>query len=359
MENFKETLNIPAVLVTAVGSLPHRDAAQAVDLILKSLELAPHAPQLSRSDPREQMWIQFTEGLPRFRVDLDNLSYFFDTSGDPMADVEKFYESYFQVVEGGSAEDFAIGANYGQGIHTFLKRLREESRKRPFVKVQVTGPLSFGMTVTDENKKPIFYHPLFRDVAVKGMGLKAVWLLETFKPFAENVIVFFDEPSLSAYGSSAFLGLSKNDVIESLDDVISMVVDRGGIPGVHCCGNTDWGLLMETATRIINFDAVDFMESLAIYGPQLAGFAKRGGVLAWGAVPNTQQVAQETADNIVARINTGIELLGKNGVDRRGLTQKILVTPACGCAGLTLEQTEKAYCLLSELGAKLDSNLIR
>jgi hypothetical protein len=359
MENFKETLKIPAVLVTAVGSLPHHDAAQAVDMILKSLKLAPHAPQLSGSDPREQMWIQCTEGLPRFRVDLDNLSYFFDTSGDPMADVEKFYEGYFRVMDGGSAEDFAIGADYGRGIHTFLERLRRESGKRPFVKVQVTGPISFGMTVTDENRKPIFYHPLFRDVAVKGMGLKAVWLLETFKPFAENVIVFFDEPSLSAYGSSAFLGLSKADVIESLDDVISMVVDRGGIPGVHCCGNTDWGLLMETTARIINFDAVDFMESLAIYGPQLADFVERGGVLAWGAVPNTEQIEQETPDDVVRRIMAGIELLEKAGVDRRALTERLLVTPACGYAGLTLEQTEKAYGFLSELGAKLDTNLVR
>jgi len=276
-----------------------------------------------------------------------------------MSDVQGFFDGYFRVMEGGSADDFAIGSDYGRGIHTFLQRLRTESGKRPFIKVQVTGPLSFGLTVTDENKKPIFYHPLFRDVAVKGMGLKAVWLLDTFKPFAENVIVFFDEPSLSAYGSSAFLGVSESDVIESLDDVIAMVVDRGGIPGVHCCGNTDWGILMETATRIINFDAVDYMESLAIYGPQLAGFLERGGVLAWGAVPNTEKVQQETSDDIVRRISAGIDLLEKNGVDRGDLTQKLLVTPACGCAGLTLEQTEKVYSLLSELGARLNSDTLQ
>jgi len=194
---------------------------------------------------------------------------------------------------------------------------------------------------------------------VKGMGLKAVWLLDTFKPFAENVIVFFDEPSLSAYGSSAFLGVSESDVIESLDDVISMVADRGGIPGVHCCGNTDWGILMKTATRIINFDAVDYMESLAIYGPQLASFLERGGVLAWGAVSNTEKVEEETSEDVVRRIGAGIDLLEKNGVNRQDVTQKLLVTPACGCAGLTLEQTEKVYGLLSELGARLNSDALQ
>jgi hypothetical protein len=359
MENFKETLSIPPVLATAVGSVPHGDPAQAVDLIFKSLEIAPHTPQLSRANVMEQMWLQFTEGLPRFKVDVDKSSFFFDTAGDPVEDVEQFYERYLRVMEGESSEYFAIGSVCGKGIHIFLERLRARSAKLPVIKVQVTGPLSFGMTVTDENKKPIFYHPLFKDVAVKGMGLKAVWLLETFKPFAENVIVFFDEPSLSAYGSSAFLGVSKTDVIESLDDVISMVVDRGGIPGVHCCGNTDWGLLMETATRIINFDAVDYIESLAIYAPQLAGFLERGGVLAWGAVPNTERVEQEKSDDIVRRISTGMELLERSGVNREALTQRLLITPACGCAGLTLEQTEKVYSLLSELGATLSMDVLR
>ncbi|MBI4961725.1 MAG: hypothetical protein HY913_00465 [Desulfomonile tiedjei] len=359
MDNFKDTLRIPGVLVTAVGSLPHSDAGQAVDMICKSLKIAPHAPQLSASDPREQMWIQYTEGLPRFKVDLDNLNYFFDTSGDPLSDVERFYEGYFQVMEGAAVEDFAIGPDYGRGIHAFLERLRGRLAKCDFIKVQVTGPLSFGLTVTDENRKPIFYHPLFRDVAVKGMGLKAVWLLETFKPFAENVIVFFDEPSLSAYGSSAFLGVSKSDVIESLDDVISMVADRGGIAGVHCCGNTDWGILMETATRIINFDAVDYMGSLAIYAPQLAGFLERGGVLAWGAVPNTEKVEQEAADDIIRRIKAGIDLLERSGLDRGALTQRLLVTPACGCAGLTVGQTETVYARLSELEERLSIDSLR
>ena len=166
------------------------------------------------------------------------------------------------------------------------------------MKVQVTGPLSFALTVTDEHKKPIFYHSIFRDVAVKSTGLKALWLLEQFKPLAENVIVFFDEPSLSAYGSSAFLGVSESDVIESLDEVISMALKGGGFPGVHCCGNTDWGLLAQTSTRIINFDAVDYMETVAIYADKIAEFLERGGWLAWGAVPNTEKVEDETVDHV-------------------------------------------------------------
>ncbi|MEJ2716445.1 MAG: hypothetical protein P8182_04805 [Deltaproteobacteria bacterium] len=87
----EKTVDLPSPLVTAVGSMPHDNAADAVNLILGSLPTAPHAPQLPRSDPREQMWLQFTEGLPRFRVDFDNLNYYFDTSGDPGPELEEFY----------------------------------------------------------------------------------------------------------------------------------------------------------------------------------------------------------------------------------------------------------------------------
>lgn len=354
MANPGETVNLPSPLVTAVGSMPHSDASEAVRLILDSLPTAPHAPQLSRSDPREQMWIQFTEGIPRFRVDLDNLNYYFDTSGDPGPELEEFYADYLEVIEGKSAHKFAISPEYGRGIHLFLDRLCQEGTKRPLVKVQVTGPLSFALTVTDEQKKPIFYHPIFRDVAVKSTGLKAIWLLEQFKPVAENVVVFFDEPSLSAYGSSAFLGVSEKDVIESLDEVISMALERGGFPGVHCCGNTDWGLVARTATRIINFDAVDYLETVGIYADKISEFLEKGGWLAWGAVPNTERVEEETVEDVRVRIREGIKLFEKAGIDRTLLQNHMILTPACGCAGLSPDHTAKVYRLLHDLdvGAK-------
>ena len=349
MNTSATTGRLPEVMVTAVGSLPHLDAGSAVDMILTNLHGVPHAAQLPRCDLREQMWIQFTENVPRFTVDLENLSYYFDTAGGADAQVERFYTQYLSVVDGGSPEYFAVSAEYGRGIWELLERLHTSGTRVPILKVQVTGPLSFALTVTDETRKPIFYHPVFRDVAVKAMGLKAVWLMEAFRPFAEQMIVFFDEPSLTAYGSSAFLGVSRNDVIESLNDVISLVTQRGGVPGVHCCGNTDWGLLMETDAAIVNFDAVDYMESLSIYGEQVASFLDRGGVLAWGAVRNTEEVRSESVGDVTRRVRNGADLLERRGVDRSALMRKIMVTPACGCAGMAVADVEYLYHLLTEL----------
>ena len=340
---------LPRLLTTAIGSLPHLEAGSAVELILKSLSAAPHLPQLSRLDPREQMWIQFSEGLPGFKADLDKLKYYFQTSEEHSILVEKFYEDYMAIVEGASSSAFKISSDYGLGIKLFFDELSRNQSRYSIIKAQVTGPLSFALAVTDENGKPIFYHPLFRDVAVKGMGLKAIWLIEKFKPFAENIIVFFDEPSLSAYGSSAFLGVSSSDVIESLNDVFSMASSRGALTGVHCCGNTDWSLLMQTDVDIINFDAVDYMESLAIYPEQLSSFLERGGVLAWGAVPNDGRINQETVADSLMRLRKGVSFLEEKGVNRDLLLKRIIVTPACGCAGLTVGEVEKVYEILSSI----------
>jgi hypothetical protein len=349
MDKFEETAVIPDILCTAVGSMPHTDPDSAVDLIINSLHKAPHAPQLSVADVREQMWLQYTEGLPRFRVDLENQRGYFDTSGDSLRDVEEFYSRYLEITDGSSAAPYAIGPDYGRSILRFLDRLRSDGKIRPFVKVQVAGPLSFALTLNDETGKPIFYHPVFRDVAIKSMGLKAMWLLEQFQPYAENIIVFFDEPSLSAYGSSALLGVSHSDVVESLRDVISMVLQRGGIPGIHCCGNTDWGLMMETDTRVINFDAIDYIESMVIYARELSDWLARGGVLAWGAVPNSDRVERETAHDVIERIADGMNRLEKAGVDRALLRRSTIVTPACGCSGITGAQTEMIYHILKEI----------
>lgn len=343
------TKELPKLLTTAIGSMPHVDADTAVDLILNSLKTAPHLPQLPRRDPREQMWIQYSEKLPGFEVYLEDLKYYFNTSDQSSSAVEKFYEDYLKIVEGASPEAFEIGEDYGLGIKLFIRRLINDHMNLPFLKAQVTGPLSFALSVTDEHGKPIFYHPVFKDIAVKGMGLKAMWIVEKLRPFAENIIMFFDEPSLSAYGSSAFLGVSSSDVVESLDEVFAMASSVGAITGVHCCGNTDWPLLMGTTVDIINFDALDYLDSLAIYPEQLSSFLERGGMLAWGVVPNDSRINNESKDSTFERLRRGVSVLEAKGINRELLLSHIIVTPACGCASLTIEESEKVYAVLSEI----------
>ncbi|MBM3300433.1 MAG: hypothetical protein FJY85_10800 [Deltaproteobacteria bacterium] len=72
-------------------------------------------------------------------------------------------------------------------------------------------------------------------------------------------------------------------------------------------------------------------------------------MLAWGAVPNTELIQQEGLDHVVTRIRNGLNLLEKAGVDRSAATRRAIVTPACGCAGMSQRDAERVYQLLSEL----------
>jgi hypothetical protein len=346
---YTDTQDLPGLIVTGIGSLPFTDAATAVELILNNVGSAPHQPQLSKAEPREQMWIQFSENIPRFKADFDDSKYHFDTSGDYLGEIERFYSDYLAVMEGGSAEKFAVGPEFGGSIHEFLQRVRSSPNRFPILKLQVTGPLSFALTIPDETGRPIFYNEVFKDIAIKAIGLKAMWLLEQFAPYADKTIIFFDEPCLSAYGSSAYMTLSRSEVIAVLDEVCEMALQRGGIPGVHCCGNTAWGMLMDTQARIISFDAVEYGESFAMYGRQTSDFLSKGGILAWGAAPNTDRVNSETAELIVERIRRNMKRLEESGIPGDLLRRRIMITPACGCSGMSDEDTLKLYGLLRDL----------
>src|SRR5690606_34988183 len=104
----------------------------------------------------------------------------------------------------------AISPKFAQGLHELLRRL---GGMRPFVKVQTTGPISFALTTTDESKRAIYYNEEFLDMVVKALAMKCRWQVQLFKPFAERVICFIDEPILSAFGSSTYVSVTREDVV--------------------------------------------------------------------------------------------------------------------------------------------------
>ncbi|MGC8603693.1 MAG: methionine synthase, partial [Desulfomonilaceae bacterium] len=104
-----------------------------------------------------------------------------------------------------------------------------------------------------------------------------------------------------------------------------------------------------TTVDIINFDALDYLDSLAIYPEQLSSFLERGGVLAWGVVPNDSRINNESKDSTFERLRRGVSVLEAKGINRELLLSRIIVTPACGCASLTIEESEKVYAVLSEI----------
>jgi hypothetical protein len=110
-------------------------------------------------------------------------------------------------------------------------------------------------------------------------------------------IIFFDEPSLSFYGS-AFSALNREEVVLSLNECIKGLK---GLKGVHCCGNTDWSILLFTKIDILSFDAYGYLENLSLHPKELKKFLERGGILACGIIPTSEAVLKEGVQSLVKR----------------------------------------------------------
>ena len=84
----------PQGLATAIGSMPHTNPSDACDIILNAIPEIPLWPQLPNADFREEMEIQFSEGIPCVVLDEEKKRMYFETEKDITSDFEIFYENY-------------------------------------------------------------------------------------------------------------------------------------------------------------------------------------------------------------------------------------------------------------------------
>ncbi len=337
---------IPQCRATAIGSMPHADPSAACDLILNAIPEIPIWPQLPANNFRENMEIQYSEGFPCVVLDEEKKRMYFQTDKDITSDFEKFYENYMAE----NLDYFKISPSFGRGIYEMEKRL---SRRTPpsltSFKSHVTGPITIGLGRVDQDKRAIYYNELFRDVLVKGTEMKARWLLNRFKFLECNQICFIDEPILSGFGSSTYVSVHRNDVVQNLKEVVQAIRKEQGISGIHCCGNTEWTILMDAGVEIISFDAYDYADTIGYYPDELRDFLERGGVLAWGIVPTSEKIELETPDSLVSKLKDFVNNLTSKGLDRHLLWERCLITPSCGTGSLSVDLSEKIFEQLSEV----------
>jgi methionine synthase II (cobalamin-independent) len=334
-----------AAAPSLVGSFPHAEGERLVERIVTGFRELPAWPQLPARDWLESMYVQYSEGLPGAVVDRETQRIYFRTGDAFYAGLEEFYTA----VVGQDVERFAIGEEYALGLHLFLDRIGRLGTARPqWVKGQITGPFSFGMTVTDENKRALAYNPELYEVAVQGLALKARWLARRLKQVAGGVLVTLDEPYLCSFGS-AFVNVPRESVITAIDAAVEAVHREGALAGLHCCGNTDWSLVLATAVDVINFDAWEFAQGLSLYPDELRDFLQRGGTLAWGIVPASRSCEEIRPDALADALAERVALFEAKGLDRATLYRQALLTPTCGLGTETEARAEQTMDVLVEL----------
>lgn len=334
MEN---RLHLNKFLAVGIGSLPHTNPEEACSLVFKYFsDEIPFWPQLPFLSFKENMYVQYSEGLPGVVIDEKDKKIHIDTSRKDFAnELEIAYQHYLD----DDVEYFAISPEFAAGFYAFLKHLTPNTQHL-YLKGHVIGPISFGLSVCDENKQAAIYNQEFRDCLVKTLSMKARWQVKKLRVTSHKsqVIIFIDEPYLVSVGSS-YVALSPQEITGMINEVAAAIHKEGAFVGVHCCGNTDWSLVLKADIDILNFDAYDYLNSLLIYRKDLESFLDKGGVLAYGVVPTWKEEKLPQENALVKKIIYP--------------HRRALITSACGLGTLSQKRAEEIIALVVKTAKRL------
>ena len=341
----------PRCAAMAVGSVPYVDPAEAMGLVLERTPEIPAWPQLPRRSYLENMYVQFSEGLPGMVVDEPGLRAYvqLDAAAEEIG-------AFLEKLDGGDAAAFAISPRYAAALPILGRALASMETPPPFVKGQITGPVSFGLSVPFEDRRAILYDDTFRDIATKLLSAKARWqadLLARWAPASVGLIMV-DEPSLTQAGS-AFVSIPEAIAFPALEECLGAI---DCLTGIHVCGGTDWGRVTDLPLDVLNFDAADHLDSLLSHGDAVAGFLAEGGILAWGAVPNDERAFSLAAEVVGGRmVDAACALARLSGSDVDAVLGSSFVSPACGTGSLPVETAERCFALAAETSSWLRARL--
>jgi len=324
-------------LATGVGSLPFLDKDKALNFIIENFrEHIPFWPQLPKLSFLESMHVQFSEGFPGRVINLDNRSIYIDTHKHSF--IEEF-EKCYNCLNTNQLDYFSVSQDYAAGFYEFIKQISDKEFR--FIKGQVIGPISYGMTLLDERKKPLLFNSELNEIIPQFLSFKARWQINEFRKVTKaKIIMFLDEPYLVAVGTNQFASLDKPRIVSQLNSIIDDIHKEDALVGIHCCGNTDWSIILETNIDILSFDAFEFMDSLFIYKDSLNRFIQRGGVLACGIVSNRQDY------NLNGYLEKSLEVFKKEPLL---LKNGALITPSCGCGSVSEDFATKVHLLSIEI----------
>ncbi|MEE9584325.1 MAG: hypothetical protein V3W51_02485 [Candidatus Brocadiales bacterium] len=332
---------------TAIGSFPHLDPDSAFGLITRTLPEIPCWPQLPKRGIQEEMCVQYTEGMPFFHL-IPEKKKFYLAIHDDVSELESLYE-------GSSTNDFsgfAVSPGYAAGLYAMEKHLSEFKRIKA-VKGQIVGPITLAANLKDEEGTAALFNTTYNDAVIKLLCLKAQWQINFLSRFNLPVIIFADEPFLSCMGS-AFATVSRDTIVNTFNEVFRSIKSQGAMAAIHCCGNTDWGMILDTALDILSFDAFLFMDKVLAYSTDVRKFVERGGILSWGIAPTTADGLEGIdADSLIAKMEKGLEYLSQKGMDKKVVLRNSLITPSCGTGTLTVAESEKAMTLTCEVSTIL------
>lgn len=311
-----------------VGSLPHRSAIEAVDFAFDSFDL-PTIPSLPSRSPAESVIAQAVVGAAgvtlgqygTVAVDVDRL--------DPAVPV-----------------DTDLRRDNFVGFRTFIDTAVERGYEGP-VKWQFVGPISVGVALRRAGASPevafavsvqaVSGHLRALSTAVSEALPKSPQLIVLDEPFADDLMLR-DFP------------IAPDEAIDLLSEAMAVLEPRAAV-GVHCCGDADVAMLLESGPSVLSLPASRSLVPLAGY---LDRFLRNGGWIAWGAVATEGPIGVTSGRSWQQLSKLWCELV-QRGCDPELLRGQSLLTPECGLGALSVSVAERLCSSLRDVSRSLRS----
>jgi methionine synthase II (cobalamin-independent) len=334
----------PAGAATGIGSLPGTDAAEACRMALGELPEFPFLPELPGRGPGADLIGRTAALLIDLPVQVTPRGW--QLTDRPGRDASRAAGYWSQDLD--ALEEIAVG--YSGPL-----------------KVQVCGPWTLAASL--ELSRSV--HPVLADQAAvadltvslaEGLAAHAADVRRRIP--AATLVVQLDEPSLpavlagrvpTASGFGSVAAVDRAVVTQRLAAVLSA---SSAATVVHCCGRiaTTFPDILAAGASAISFD----LDQLPVRETdRIAELAEAGLGLLVGALSTAQasrlpggppQPARQTAATVV-------EMWRRTGLPDADLAAQVVVTPACGLAGVSPEAARAALAHCRE-AARVAAELI-
>jgi hypothetical protein len=314
---------------TAMGIMPHKDVDKALDLAL-GLDI-PFWPQLPHVSLYEDMYVQTSQNFPGIEINFEKGRLSFHN-----AKFQESLEDYFTKME--QTETYALTPEYSAVFQKFLSR---DLKRYRAIRGQITGPVSFGFKVLDENLKPIIYNDEVKSILFDFIQKKVNFQYQELKSKNQNAFVWVDEPGLGY----VFSGLSGYNDQQAKEDYYQFIQGIEGPKGMHLCAEVNLPYLLELGVEILSFDAFQIGFMPKEYTLSVADFIKKGGVISWGIVPTEYKSLEAQTPEKLASLLSGYWGVVSENTDLSldQIAQQALIAPArCCLVELTIEATERS-----------------
>jgi hypothetical protein len=336
--------SVPACLPLLLGGLPHRNAAQALEVSRRYAGQLLAWPQLPQRSFREQSFVQSAIGFPGLVIDATQSRVYVDRARAE-SEMDRFALAYLQ----GRSSYAALAPDDAAGLEE-LSRQRDAARGALALKGQILGPISLAAQLTDEHDQPLIYDDMLFDALVQHLRLRAEWQEAQLLELNDSTIMCIDEPFLETVGLP-FLPIDWERAREQINHTLDGV---RGYKGIFAGGAVDWAQVLQIAVDLIVADIYNHAAGLAAAAPALATFLEHDGIVGLGIIPaEEEQLEQVQADQLVERIVALAQQLEPAGISTERLLRQSVISTAGTLSRLSIGAAERALQQLAELSKLL------